>query len=142
MLLPAKIEYAYKAMIELSLKYNADKPLQIGAISRVQRIPQKFLVQLLLRLKNAGLVNSSRGISGGYYLTRPPSEISLADVFRAIDDNIAGIPRTRKNKGLDADRLLWRIWDDVGKGISQRLEEMTFEKLISQLKGEQLIYQI
>jgi Rrf2 family protein len=143
MKLPAKIEYAYKAVLELALRYSGDNPVQINTISRSQAIPQKFLVQLLLRLKNANIVNSSRGAAGGYYLTRPPSRISLADIFRAIDDTIINSPKkTGQVKISEADKLISHILEDVSRETVARLEGVTFDKLASQLKKEQLTYYI
>jgi DNA-binding IscR family transcriptional regulator len=61
MKIPAKIEYAYKAVLELALRYNKENPVQINTICEAQVVPKKFLIHLLLRLKNANIVNSSRG---------------------------------------------------------------------------------
>lgn len=143
MRLPAKIEYAYKAVLELAIRYDAKAPVQISAISESQKIPKKFLIHLLLRLKNANIVNSSRGLAGGYYLTRPPSRISLADVFKAIDDTIiGGLDKSRLSKATEADKLLLRIWDDISKADVKRLEEVTFDKMVSQIKSGELTYYI
>ncbi len=143
MKLPAKIEYAYKAVLELAIRYNADKPIQINTLCEAQGVPKKFLVQLLLHLKSANIVNSSRGVAGGYYLTRPPSRISLADIFRAIDDTIIGSPKkARAAKISDADRLISHILEDASRETIARLEGVTFDKLVSQLKKEQITYYI
>ena len=143
MKLPAKVEYAYKAILELSLRYGRSAPVQLSAISEAQGIPKKFLIQLLLRLKNANIVESTRGAAGGYYLTRPPSQISLADVIRAIDESIIDPPRdTRKGRASEAGKLLIRIWEDVAKETVKHLENMTFDKLISKIKTWNLTYQI
>src|SRR5205823_10334140 len=61
------------------------------AISRAQEIPQRFLEQILLDLKHAGLVASQRGAEGGYWLARPASEIALADVIRAVEGPLANV---------------------------------------------------
>jgi Rrf2 family protein len=143
MKIPAKIEYAYKAILELALRYEKNGPVQLSVISESQGIPKKFLIQLLLRLKNANIVDSARGISGGYYLTRSPSRISLADVIRAIDDSIIEVPRDEKRlKGSDSDKLLSRIWSDITRYTAKRMEEATFDKLMSQIGSGQLTYQI
>lgn len=143
MKLSAKIEYAYKAVLELALQYRPDTPVQAGVVARAHKIPPKFLIQILLRLKNAHIVNSSRGIAGGYYLARPPSQISLAAVVSAVDETVVdargGKPRGRMS---EADRLLAGIWDQLNAGIKSRLEEITFEYLIAQTRKEKLVYQI
>jgi len=143
MKIPAKIEYAYKAILELAIRYEKNGPVQLSTISESQDIPKKFLIQLLLRLKNANIVDSARGIAGGYYLTRSPSRISLADVIRAIDDSIIEVPRDEKRlKVSDSDKLLLRIWSDITKYTAKRMEDATFDKLMSQIGSGQLTYQI
>jgi len=143
MRLPADVEYAYKAVVELSLRYNGDNPVQLSTISDSQGIPKKFLIQLLLRLKNASIVNSTRGSQGGYYLTRPPSRISLADVVKAIDDTILNIPKKAKpGKANDSERVLLNILTGISEDAARRLETITFDKLTAQIKNEQLTYYI
>ena len=73
-------------MLELAANYADAQPVRIKAIADAQGIPQRFLVQILLQLKTAGLVASVRGASGGYQLAKPPESISLAAVINAIDD--------------------------------------------------------
>jgi len=143
MKLPAKIDYAYRAVLELALRYGQNGPIQLSVISEAQNIPKKFLIQLLLKLKAANILDSSRGISGGYNLTRPPSQISLADVTRAIDDSIIEAPKeTRGIKASDTNRAISRIWSDIAKDTARRLENTTFDKLIAQIKNQQIMYQI
>src|SRR5579862_8962093 len=72
-------------MIELALKHPTSQPVQIKNIAQTHGISQRFLVQILLQLKAAGLVASSRGTSGGYQLSRAPEDISLADIVHVID---------------------------------------------------------
>src|SRR6266540_3341721 len=82
----AKADYACIAMMELATNHGDSQPMRIKAIADQTGIPSRFLVQVLLLLKTAGLVASIRGASGGYQLARPPDAISLADVINAIDD--------------------------------------------------------
>jgi Rrf2 family protein len=65
--------------------------MQIKEISQREQIPPKFLEQILLTLKNAGLLHSKMGVGGGYYLARPASEITLGQIFRVLDGPIAPI---------------------------------------------------
>ena len=85
MRISAKAEYACIAMLELAANYAEPQPVRIKAIADAHGIPQRFLVQILLQLKTAGLVASVRGAAGGYQLARPPDDITLADVINAID---------------------------------------------------------
>ena len=85
MQLSAKAEYACLAMLELAARFGDPRPVRLLDIADKHRIPQRFLVQILLQLKGAGLVHSTRGASGGYQLARPPEEISLADILGIVE---------------------------------------------------------
>jgi Rrf2 family protein len=85
-------EYGLRAMILLAGPCQPNTPLpvlQIKEISQRERIPGKFLEQILLMLKNAGLLHSKMGIGGGYYLAKQPSEITLGQIFRVLDGHLA-----------------------------------------------------
>ena len=87
-------EYGLRAMItlaELSLVDGTPVMMQIKEISQREQISPKFLEQILLTLKNAGLLHSRMGVGGGYYLARPPSEITLGQIFRVLDGPVAPI---------------------------------------------------
>jgi Rrf2 family protein len=87
-------EYGLRAMIELAT-WESDLPdpqiVQIKELAERQKIPAKFLEQILLSLKNAGLLQSKMGIGGGYHLARPPAEISLGHIVRVLDGPLAPI---------------------------------------------------
>jgi len=140
---PAKIEYACRAIIELALRYQGDAPVQIGTVSKAQDIPKNFLMQLMIRLKNAGLVSSARGLAGGYYLAKEPSRITLADVIRAVDDNIIEIPPAKeKGKAPESSRLVMEIWGGINKEMLEKLEAVTVDQLAGQLRREEIVYHI
>ena len=85
MKISAKAEYACLAVLALARQGPDDPPLRIREISESHGIPERYLVQILLQLKGAGLVVSTRGASGGYRLARPAAAISLGEVLTAID---------------------------------------------------------
>src|SRR5215471_21546927 len=81
----AKAHYACVAMLELAASYGEPRPVQIRAIAQAHGLDQRFLVQILLQLKTAGLVSSFRGAAGGYVLARAPEAINLAEVIGAVE---------------------------------------------------------
>ena len=85
MRLSAKSEYACLAALELAQAYELREPVQTARIAGEHGIPARFLVQILLQLKRAGLVTSTRGAAGGYRLSRPPEEISLLDILEVTE---------------------------------------------------------
>ena len=92
----AKVDYALRAMLELAAAGGLVKGEQLAT---AQAIPQKFLEAILVDLRHAELVTSRRGVEGGYALGKPASEISLADVIRAVEGPIAtvrGVARRRR----------------------------------------------
>jgi len=86
-------EYGLRAMINLAdaQKNSPDVMVQIKDISAQEKIPTKYLEQILLALKNAGLLNSKMGIGGGYYLAKEPEQINLGQVIRVLDGPLAPI---------------------------------------------------
>ena len=87
-------EYGLRAMITLAesaAKSDSPAMMQIKEISQREQISSKFLEQILLTLKNAGLLHSKMGVGGGYYLARPANEITLGQIFRVLDGPVAPI---------------------------------------------------
>src|SRR5262245_41634080 len=120
----AKAEYACVAMLELAANHAVEEPVRVKNIADAHDIPQRFLVQILLQLKGAGLVESTRGAAGGYQLARRPEEISLADVVNAIDrgaaprNHAARRPARRRtgrsvSPAANAIRHVWQVVQDA-----------------------------
>jgi Rrf2 family protein len=86
-----KSKYALNALVHLARKFG-EGPLLISAIAEEENIPQKFLENILLELKNSGILGSKKGKGGGYYLRKPPEEVSVAQVLRLFDGAIALLP--------------------------------------------------
>jgi len=102
--LSAKADYALRAAIELAA--HQGEHVKMDRIAEAQRIPVRFLEHILLELKHAQLVESRRGADGGYRLARPPEELTLADVVRAVEGPLAngrGVrPASREYEGSAA----------------------------------------
>ncbi|MDD5216734.1 MAG: Rrf2 family transcriptional regulator [Candidatus Omnitrophica bacterium] len=140
MKLSAKVEYAFKAVLELSIHYHEKRPVQLKEIYQSQRVPKKYLVQILLRLKDAGLVRSSRGVAGGYHLAKAPSKITLAGVFGAVDSQLLEQNQPQKMR-QDSDQLIHQIWGSIHRHIEAELK-INYDDLVARLKGVALNYQI
>jgi Rrf2 family protein len=84
MRLSIKTIYGLQALFELALNYGSGE-IKIGDIAKAQKIPPRFLEQILLILKRKGILESSRGAKGGYSLARPPREIALLEVVQALE---------------------------------------------------------
>ena len=125
----AKVDYAVRAGAELAA--SADGPVKGDRIAQAQQIPLKFLENILLDLKHAGLVQSQRGAEGGYWLARPADEISLADVIRAVEGPIASVRGTRPEDVSYTGRAtaLRDVWIELRTAMRGVLEETTIADL-------------
>ena len=132
MRISAKTQYACIAMSELAAGFPQGEPVRIRAIADEHNIPQKFLVQILLQLKAAGLVNSTRGAAGGYQLSRPPSNVSLAEIISAV------CPSEVCPSGEDADSkvadALTVIWSEVAAAEQELLAGITLADVLDRAK--------
>lgn len=85
-------EYALRALIDFGIAYELGRPLlKIGELVEKERLPVKFLEQILTQLRGAGYIETKRGKAGGYFLAKPPKQISLGQVIRLIDGPLAPI---------------------------------------------------
>jgi Rrf2 family protein len=127
--LSAKADYAIRATAELAVA--GDGPVKGERLASAQRIPPKFLENILLDLKHADLVRSQRGADGGYWLARPADEITLADVIRAVDGPLAYVRGTRPEEleyGGAAESLR-DVWVALRASLRGVLESVTLADL-------------
>jgi Rrf2 family protein len=133
MKISAKAEYACIALMELAAHYTPDEdgePVRIKAISERHSIPPRFLVQILLQLKGAGILSSTRGASGGYNLKRNPAQITLAEVMRIIEAPPTTAKRaTTAPQATNAAGILQEAWDIAEKKRQAHLGGLTFAEL-------------
>src|SRR5690349_21230826 len=125
----AKADYALRAVIELAA--SEDGPVKGEKIAQAQEIPLKFLENILGDLRHAGLVRSQRGVEGGYWLARPPEEITVAHVIRAVEGPIANVRGLRPDEVAysgSAERLR-DVWIAVRAGLRSVLEHVTLADL-------------
>jgi Rrf2 family protein len=128
MRLSAKAEYACLAALELAAAHSSGEPVQTARIAESHGIPWQFLVQIMSQLKNAGLVTSTRGPTGGYRLCRPPHEISLADVLDAIDTSQA--PTSSAGKPSALAEALVSCCQAIYDQERDQLESQSLEQLV------------
>jgi Rrf2 family protein len=132
--LSAKTEYACISVLELAASYGSGEPVRIGKIAETHGIPPRFLVQILLQLKGAGLVTSTRGASGGYELIRNPAEITLGEVMGVIEGP-PGPLRTNTGRVTAISRVLLAALNEVSAAEREMLSNITFAELAEQSKG-------
>ena len=133
MRISARGEYAIKAVLDLALHRDRDL-VPIQEVAARQRIPQRYLEQVLLSLKRMGLLTSKRGSAGGYHLVRPPDEITVGEVLRAVEGN--GSPFGATGTGRDeVDPDLAKLGEEVAEAVSGVVDRLTFDELAARARA-------
>jgi Rrf2 family protein len=125
----AKSDYAIRAAVELAAA--GEGPVKGERLAQAQEIPSNFLENILSDLRNAGIVSSRRGADGGYWLARPATEVSLADIIRAVDGPLANVRGVRSEQVAyqgSAEKLR-DVWVAVRASLRGVLENVTLADL-------------
>ncbi len=115
MRITTKVRYGLRALLEIATRSDG-KPVPLSTISESQEISRKYLEQLVGSLRKAGLVVSRKGVQGGYYLARPPAEITLWDVLTSLEGQIPLVecvphPDLCSRSAFCATRSIWELLD-------------------------------
>ena len=133
MKLTSKGRYAVMAMADLA-KNNVKEPTSLTEISLRQGISISYLEQLFLKLRKNNLVQSARGPSGGYVLSRPPEEIKLLSIISAVDEKIKTVKCRKESKkgcnGKSIKCITHNLWDDLESHISKFFEDNTLNDIL------------
>ena len=132
MRITAKADYALRAMAQLASE-TTDLPVTAEHIAEEQDIPLRFLLGILSELKHARLVRSSRGASGGYSLSRPADQISLAEVMRVVEGPLVNLHDARVGElgHRGAASALKDVWRAVRTNVRFVLEGVTLADVVS-----------
>jgi Rrf2 family protein len=127
----AKSDYAVRAALELA--QAGDGPVKGERLAQTQEIPLKFLENILIDLRHAGIVKSQRGADGGYWLARSPDSISVGEVIRAVDGPLASV-RGEAPENLDYDgaaEQLKTVWIAVRASLRSVVDELTLADVVA-----------
>ena len=136
MKLSTKGRYAVTAMLDLALNANNGNKVTLADISEFQGISLSYLEQLFARLRQTKLVTGTRGPGGGYRLSRPANEITIAEIIHAVDE------RTGKEKVMKLDerhQKTQQLWQALSNNINDFLTEISLGDLIEDNKRESLL---
>ena len=127
MRISAKADYAVRAVVELAAAEDVAKPVKAERISNAQGIPLNFLENILGELRHAGIVRSHRGAEGGFRLAKPATELTVADIIRAVEGPLASVrggpPEEADYAG--AANALPRVWIAVRANLRRVVEQVT-----------------
>ena len=130
MKLSTKGRYAVTAMLDLAL-HDPARPVPLTEIANGQGLSLSYLEQLFARLRRRGLVEGMRGPGGGYRLARPATEISVADIITAVDENVDVTRCAGREDCQDGERCLTHdLWTDLSRQLYEFLDSITLERLV------------
>jgi Rrf2 family protein len=127
----AKSDYAVRALLELA--QAEEGPVKGERLAQAQGIPLKFLENILIDLRHAGIVRSQRGAEGGYWLARGPDSISIGEVMRAVDGPLASV-RGEAPENLDYDGAaehLQTVWIALRASLRKVVDEVTLADVVA-----------
>jgi Rrf2 family protein len=127
----AKVDYAVRALLELSAADGG--PLKGERIAQAQGIPLKFLENILIDLRHAGIVRAQRGADGGYWLARPPADVTVGEVIRAVEGPLASV-RGEPPEDVDyegAAEPLRKVWVAVRASLRSVVDELTLADVVA-----------
>jgi Rrf2 family iron-sulfur cluster assembly transcriptional regulator len=131
-----RTRYAIRALYHLAF-HRLGQAAQAKEIAAAQKIPLRFLEQILQDLRRAGLIETRRGPRGGYALARPPAEISMADVLRAVRgplEELLGVEEAR-GSGAPTDDVPSLVWGEVGERLIDVLQHATLGDFIARAEA-------
>ncbi len=130
-----RVHYGLRAMTELARAFGQDHPISISEIARTECLPVAYLEQLMGELRRAGLVEGTRGVRGGYRLAHTPSQITVGDVYRILEGEIAPVECTAEDYlpgacSVESMCMSRSIWGRVQAAILAVLDATTLEDLL------------
>ena len=131
-----KLEYACRALTQLAKHHDGRTLTRLEELAQREAVSANFLVQILNDLRRAGLIESRRGMAGGYLLARPPQTITLRQIVDAVDPALLQCSVGREGESGQA---VHHAWDQVSSTLRQTLEQITLESL-SSLPGASMFY--
>jgi Rrf2 family transcriptional regulator, cysteine metabolism repressor len=128
-----KVDYACRVMAELARLHGTGELAQIEQLSRAEAVPANFLAQILIKLRDHGLITSRRGNHGGYTLARSPEDISLYDILMAVEGrclHLSGNFDGRSGKRLK------QVWDEISGALTSTTKSYTLDQFSSKAPEE------
>jgi len=141
MKISSRVDYALSCALRIADRFETKKPVPISYISEKERIEPDYAEQLLIKMKEAGILKSVRGSAGGYLLSRSPARITAKDILKAIEKDMIELVCSRKkgrrrNCAHLRDCKVKRLWIDLGEKIGLFLDKYTLKELLALRRRE------
>lgn len=136
MKLSTRSRYGTRLVLELAIKFE-EGPVYLKDISRSQDISLKYLGQLVIPLKLAGIINSSRGAHGGYFLAKDPETIKLSEIIDILEGPIGIVDCINDNNSCDRYKTcsVRFFWEEVNSNFYRSLEGITLKDMVRHYKA-------
>jgi Rrf2 family cysteine metabolism transcriptional repressor len=121
-----KVDYACRVMAELARLHGSGELAQIEHLAEAEAVPANFLAQILLNLRDHGLISSRRGNRGGYTLARPAEEISLYDILMAVEGQCLQLSGNFQGR---SGRKLKQVWEEISRTVVEKTKSYTLDRL-------------
>ncbi len=139
MKISTKGRYGLRAYIDLA-RYGTEEPVSICSIAQRQHLSERYLEQLMAKLKKAGLVKSVRGAGGGYVPARDVSTVSVGDVLRALEGDMELVSCAAFHADEECDMkdqcVTKYVWKKINESIIHTIDEITIDELVKRSKIE------
>lgn len=126
MKISVKVDYACRVMAELARLHGSGGLTQIEHLAEAEAVPANFLAQILLKLRDHGLITSRRGNQGGYTLARTPEEISLYDILMAVEGQCLHLSGNFHGR---SGRRVKQVWDEISDCLVEKTKSYTLNQL-------------
>jgi Rrf2 family cysteine metabolism transcriptional repressor len=137
MKLSTRVRYGSRAMLDLAL-HRDEGPVPLEALAEHQQIPERYLAKIIQDLRRSGLIRSVRGAHGGYALNGSPSQVSLLDVWEALEGPFCPVDCLEHPEGCDLqEQCVTRdVWGKVRDALVKVLESATLASLVKKHKSK------
>ena len=138
MKLSSRSTYGVRAILALARKYG-EGPMMVKEIADRERLPEPYLEQIMMYMRKARLVSATRGVGGGYFLSRPPIEITLAEIVEALEGplSIADCPTGAGCCGQPESCVIKGVWDEAGGAMREVLKGVTLLNLLERQQAKE-----
>lgn len=131
-----KGRYGLRAIIDLIINSNGEN-VPLITIAERQGISKNYLEQVFSTLRKAGIVNSTKGAQGGYYLADKPSNITIGDVLRVLEGDLSVIKTDQDTQENPIEQCIVRnVWDKVDNKVNEIIDGITLEDLVNELRND------
>ena len=136
MKLTTRSHYSVKALLDLALQ-TKNEPISVNSIAKRQDLPAPYLEKLLIQMRQAGIVKSSRGAHGGYQLADRPEEISLGAIFAAVGETTEPLSRVSPDQNMAEDWVTFSLWKRLHEKLKFALYGITLADLYYDARSRQ-----